>query len=78
MLTNAAGEALAGPAREGVMYAGTTTRSVRTPFETSKAEATRLSYKAYARRKWRNRLLRLVLWGAVLALAIAILVMVGS
>jgi len=42
------------------------------------AEATRLSYKAYARRKWRNRLLRLVLWGAVLALAIAILVMVGS
>lgn len=60
------------------MYAGTTTHRARNPLAAAHTRADQLWYKAYVRRKWRNRLLRVVLWGTALALAIAILLMVGS
>lgn len=60
------------------MYAGTTTRSVRNPIDAARSAQDVVWHKAYVRRKWRNRLLRVLLWGTAAALALAILMMVGS
>lgn len=35
-------------------------------------------HKAYVRRKWRNRFLRVALWGTAVALTLAILMTLGS
>jgi hypothetical protein len=60
------------------MYAGTTTHGARNRMDAARAAGDVAWHKAYVRRKWRNRFLRIALWGTALALAIAILMMVGS
>ncbi len=60
------------------MFASTATRGVRTRMDTARAADSVTWHKEYVRRKWRNRLLRLFLWGTAAALLIAILMMIGS
>ncbi len=60
------------------MYAETTTARARRHAGSPVTPGEITWYKAYARRKWRNLFLRFVLWGAAIALAVAILAMMGS
>jgi len=58
------------------MHAQATAHGLQKGLRTASADVE--WHKSYFRRKWRARLLRVLLWGTALALAIAILTMLGS